>query len=226
MAVRKRARLHVNPLGFIRQVQLPDLRQVFPHPERPMEVDVGCDKGDFLFGRAEQVPERNIVGLEIREPVVDMVKDRIARRGLTNATVVLCNANASFDALFPPASLHVVYVHFPDPWFKARHQKRRLVNPAFIDSLATRLEPGGLFEFMTDYGEYAAQVVPLVEGHPAFENPSGPGAQAPPVEGRVLTHRETWHQSRGDPIHRYTWRRRLDLQPGTTGRSSGAAGLL
>jgi tRNA (guanine-N7-)-methyltransferase len=208
MAVRKRARHHVNPLGFIRKVDLPDLRQVFAHPERPMEVDVGCDKGDFLFGRAEQAPEVNVVGLEIREPVVDMVKDRIARRGLDNATVVYCNANASFAELFPPASLRAVYVHFPDPWFKVRHQKRRLVTPAFVDLVASRLEPGGLFEFMTDFEQYAAQIVPLLEAHPAFQNPYGPGAPAPAAEGRVLTHREEWHTSRGDAVHRYHWRRR------------------
>lgn len=208
MAVRKRARQHVNPLGFIRKVELPDLRQVFARPDRPMEVDVGCDKGDFLFGRAVQAPEVNVVGLEIREPVVDMVKDRIARRGLENATVVYCNANASFEQLFPPASLRAVYVHFPDPWFKARHQKRRLVTPAFVDLLASRLEPGGLFEFMTDFEQYAAQVVPLLEAHAAFENPFGPAAPAPPADGRVLTHREEWHTSRGDAVHRYHWRRK------------------
>lgn len=205
---RPRTRHHANPLAFVREVQVPDWREVFAHPERPMEVDVGCDKGDFLFGRARQVPEHNLVGLEIRAPIVDMVRDRIARQGLTNVAVVLCNANRSFEALFAPASLRAVYVHFPDPWFKARHHKRRLVNPAFVDAVASRLEPGGLFEFMTDFGEYAEQVVPMLEAHPAFTNPFGPAAPAPPAEGRVLTHREAWHQSRGDPIWRYHWRKR------------------
>lgn len=204
---RPRTRHHANPLAFVREVQVPDWRDVFAHPERPMEVDVGCDKGDFLFGRARQVPEHNVVGLELRAAIVDMVKDRIARQGLTNAAVVLCNANRSFEALFAPASLRAVYVHFPDPWFKARHHKRRLVNPAFVDLLASRLEPGGLFEFMTDFGEYAEQVVPMLEAHAAFQNPFGPAAPAAPTEGRVLTHREAWHESRGDPIWRYHWRR-------------------
>lgn len=205
---RPRARHHANPLAFVREVELPDWREVFAHPERPMEVDVGCDKGDFLFGRARQVPGHNLVGLEIRAPIVDMVRQRIERHGLTNAAVVLCNANRSFEALFAPTSLHAVYVHFPDPWFKARHHKRRLVNPAFVDAVASRLEVGGLFEFMTDFGAYAEQVVPLLEAHPAFENPFGAGASAPPADGRVLTHREEWHESRGDPIWRYHWRRR------------------
>src|SRR6185436_18001354 len=146
--------------------------------------DVGCATGEFLLGRAAQTPGHDIVGLEIRVPVVEQVQRRIARAGLTNAACVLCNANASFEALFPPASLRIVYVHFPDPWFKPRHHKRRLVTPAFVEMLATRLEPGGEFEFMTDFGEYAAEVVPLVEGHAAFENVTAPGAPAPFPEGR------------------------------------------
>ena len=223
---KKRVRQHVNPLGFIREVTLPDWRQVFPAgrpqvdgpggalaplasaPTRPMEVDVGCATGEFLLGRAAQTPGRLIVGLEIRVPVVSQVQGRIARAGLSNAACVLCNANASFEALFAPGSLRVVYVHFPDPWFKPRHHKRRLVTPAFVDVVASRLEAGGEFEFMTDFGAYAAEVVPLVEAHPAFENATAPGAPAPFVTGRVLSHREAWHLGKGDPVHRYVWRRR------------------
>lgn len=205
---KKRVRHHVNPLGFIREVTLPDWKAVFP-PGRPMEVDVGCATGEFLLGRAERTPDRDIVGLEIRVPVVEQVQRRIARAGLTNAACVLCNANASFEALFPPASLRVVYVHFPDPWFKPRHHKRRLVTAAFVDAVASRLEPGGEFEFMTDFGEYAAEVVPLVEAHAAFENASGPGQPAAFPEGRVLSHREDWHLGKGDQVHRYVWRRRV-----------------
>jgi tRNA (guanine-N7-)-methyltransferase len=203
---KKRVRHHVNPLGFIREVALPDWRELFA-PGRPMEVDVGCATGEFLLGRAAQTPAHDIVGLEIRVPVVDQVQRRIARAGLTNAACVLCNANASFEALFAPASLRVVYVHFPDPWFKPRHHKRRLVTPAFVDLVASRLEVGGELEFMTDFGEYAAEVVPMVERHPAFVNATSPGAAAPFPEGRVLSHRETWHLGKGDRVHRYVWRR-------------------
>ncbi|MBX3470147.1 MAG: tRNA (guanosine(46)-N7)-methyltransferase TrmB [Planctomycetes bacterium] len=216
---RPRTRHHANPLGFVREVALPDWGQTFLRPDQPLEVDVGCDKGEFLLGRAAQAPEVNLVGLEIRAPIVDMVADRIARQGLTNAAVVLCNANRSFEALFAPGALSAVYVHFPDPWFKARHRKRRLVTPAFVEAVAARLRPGGLFEVMTDFEPYAREVVPLVEGHGAFENPAGPGAPAAPEPGRVLTHREAWHESRGDPIHRYRWRRR-------PAAASAPAGLL
>jgi tRNA (guanine-N7-)-methyltransferase len=205
---KKRARHHANPFAFQHEVTAPDWAAVFARPDQPLEVDVGCDKGEFLLGRAAQAPDRNVVGLELRTAIVDVLKERIARSGVTNAAVVLCNANTALEVLFPPASLSVVYVHFPDPWFKARHRKRRVVNAAFVDALARRLAPGGLFEFMTDQAGYAEGVVPLLEAHPAFENPFGPGAPAPPALGRVLTHREAWHLSLGDPVHRHHWRRR------------------
>lgn len=102
---RPRTRHHANPLAFIREVTLPDWREVFAHPERPMEVDVGCDKGDFLFGRAQQAPEHNLVGLELRAAIVDKVQARIARHGLTNVAVVLCNANRSFEVTVHPVAL-------------------------------------------------------------------------------------------------------------------------
>jgi tRNA (guanine-N7-)-methyltransferase len=206
--VKKRPRHHANPFAFIQEVQPPDWRQAFAHPDRPMEVDIGCDKGDFLFGRARQAPERNLVGLELRETVAAILRDRIARSGLDNVAVVHCNANLSFEALFAPGSLARVYVHFPDPWFKTRHRKRRIVNQALLDAIASRLEPGGAFEFMTDQQGYAEEAVPLVEAHPAFENLHGPAQPATPEPERVLSHREEWHLSRGDPVHRYRWRRR------------------
>ena len=201
-------RQHVNPFHFVREVVPPDWRAVFPHPDQPLEVDVGCGNGEYLLARAAALPDRNHVGLEIRPVLVERLQARIAADGLTNAAVVLCNANASFDALFAPGSLARVAVHFPDPWFKARHHKRRLVNPAFVDALARALAPGGLFDFMTDFAAYAEGVVAALEVHPAFENPHGPGAPAPAEPERLLSHRERAHLAKGDAVHRWAWRRR------------------
>lgn len=203
-----RVRHHVNPLSFRREVTIPDWAEVFAHPARPLEVDVGFAHGTFLLEQAARAPEHNFVGLEIRVPMVEEVRERIAARGLTNVCAVLCNANQSFRDLFRPGSLHRVYVHFPDPWFKKKHHKRRLVNQAFLDDLAVCLSPAGELRFMTDYEVYAREVVELVEAHPAFENVAGPGQPAPFEEGRVLSLREEWHLSQGDPVHRYHWRRR------------------
>ncbi len=212
MARKPRFRHHANPFAFQREVIPPDWTVVFPArlegARRPLEVDVGCAAAEFLLGRALQAPEVDIVGLELRMAVVDQVLERIARSGLSNAWCVLCNANRSFDALFAPASLDRVYVHFPDPWFKNRHQKRRLVNQAFVASLASRLVPGGEVDFMTDVEEYSAYAAPLFEAHPDLVNVHGPLAPAPFGADRVASHREAWHLSQGDPVWRYHYRRR------------------
>ena len=213
-----RVRHHVNPLSFRREVEIPDWAEVFADAARPLEVDVGFAHGTFLLEQAARTPEHNFVGLEIRVPMVEEVKQRIAQRELTNVCAVLCNANQSFRDLFQPASLHRVYVHFPDPWFKARHHKRRRVKPAFLDDLAVCLEPGGELRFMTDYAAYAEEVVELVEAHPAFENSHGPGQPAPFEAGRVMSLREEWHLSQEDPVHRYHWRRKAEA----SGQPEGA----
>ncbi len=210
MSRRSKARLrqHANPLSFRRAVPLPRWDELLADPTLPREVDVGCGHGDFLLERARRRPDLNLIGLEIRQGMVERVNRRIGREEVKNAWVVLCNANLSFPELFGPASLERVYVHFPDPWFKKRHHKRRVMTPDFVRQAAEVLRPGGELRFMTDYGEYAAEVVELMAGQEAFENPHGPGRPAPPDPELPATHREAWHGAKGDPIHRYVWRRR------------------
>jgi len=205
---RPRVRHHVNPLNFDADVEAPDWGEVFPDATRPLEVEVGFMHGRFLLDLAARHPERNFVGLEIRRPLVDEVERRVARRRLENVHVVYCNANASFPDLFAPGALAAVYVHFPDPWFKKRHRKRRVFTPEFLEVVASRLAPGGRLSFMTDYADYSGEVVALVEGSPALVNPHGPGRPAPAEPGRVQTHREAWHLGKGDAVHRYVWTRR------------------
>lgn len=204
---KRRVRHHVNPLSFRRDVAIPTWSEVFPHPEHPLEVDVGCMHGTFMLERARRVPEHNFVGLEIRKPLVDEVRARIERDEQQNAHVVLCNANTSFTELFPPESVHRVYVHFPDPWFKKRHHKRRVVTESFVDDLRRTLVPAGEFRFMTDYADYAGEVVELMQGQPGFQNRYAGRAPAE-EEGFPLTHREAWHSGKGDAVHRYVWVRR------------------
>lgn len=202
MSSRPRTRHHVNPLSFRHDLVVPDWAQAFARPGQPLEVDVGCAQGTFLLERARRCPEHNLVGLEIRAPMVERVQERIARAGLDNAVVVLCNANLHLERLFAPGAVRTFHVHFPDPWFKKRHHKRRLLTPAFVEVLASRLEPGGAVEFMTDVGEYAEVTRELFAACPAFVLEPPPGAAE-----RALSHREEWHEQQGDRIHRQVWRR-------------------
>lgn len=203
---RRRVRQHVNPFSYREPVAVPRWEETFPRPELPLEVDVGCAHGDFLIERARLQPDCNFLGLEIRLPMVERTNAKLAREGLDNIRLLRCNANQSWRDLFAERPLRRVYVHFPDPWFKAKHHKRRVVTPDFVAAIRETLEPGGEFRFMTDYGNYANDVRVLMGPQEGFENRYGPDAEAPASEeGFPLTHREEWHSSQGHPVHRYVW---------------------
>jgi tRNA (guanine-N7-)-methyltransferase len=208
MGSRARVRQHKNPLSFHAEVEIPDWEQTFARPELPMEVDVGSAHGDFIMAMAEAHPECNYVGLEIRDAMVDRVNARVRRLGLKNVLLVNCNANQSWGELFAPETLRRVYVHFPDPWFKKRHRKRRIMTDAFVLEVADALVPEGELRVMTDYEEYATSVVEQMRDHPRFRNAFGPDQPAPRDESFPLSHREEWHMSQGDSVHRYVWIRR------------------
>ena len=205
MASKARVRQHRNPFAFRDPVEVPQWGEVFEDLERPMVVDVGSAHGDFLLALAEQQPETNFVGLEIREAMVDLVRRKVERAGLNNVHLVLCNANFSWAELFPPSSLRAVFVNFPDPWFKKRHHKRRVMTDDFIEQVADALEPGGELHFVSDYADYALSVAEQMLAHPRFSNPAGGTTPAERDPDLPYTHREAWHLEQGDAIHRYRW---------------------
>lgn len=208
MGKHRRLRQHVNPLSFRYEVSFPSRAELFAQPELPLEVDVGCAHGDFLCARARARPDVNLLGLEIRRPMVERLRDRLAREDLLgrNAAVLFCNANMHWDALFGGESLRRVYVQFPDPWFKKRHHKRRVLTPGLVSAIARSLAPGGELRLMTDFGAYALEAAEQVEAlEPSLRNPHGPRAQAPADPDVPPTHREAWHTSQGDAVFRYVW---------------------
>ncbi len=204
----RRVRQHVNPFTFRIDPPRPDWTAVFASPGLPLEVEIGCALGGVLVARARTAPSVNVVGLEIRGPVVERAARRVAEAGLRNAHVIHCHANRSFASLFDEASVARVYVHFPDPWFKTRHQKRRLITPDLLDVLATRMRPGAELHFTTDHADYAARARALVEAHPAFLNVHGAGAGAPGPLLELLSDREARQVARGLPVHRHLFARR------------------
>jgi tRNA (guanine-N7-)-methyltransferase len=197
---KRRIRHHVNPFNFRDHPDIPDWSEIFEAPDRPIEVDIGCARGHFMLARAAQAPDVNVVGLEIRRPIVDRVARQITERSLKNAHVICCNANQSLKELFAAESLSRAYVHFPDPWFKKRHHKRRLINAAFLVDLAAVLKIGGEFHFATDYQEYAEEVLGLMKVNPDFT-----AAEACQAPYGLMTDREAWHSSQADAVHRYVF---------------------
>lgn len=145
---RVRVHQHVNPLApYYRQSPKPvDLTAVFADPAKPLLLDIGCARGRFLLRMAETEPEWNYLGVEIREPLVDEANRLAIEAGHTNVHYVFCNAMLWLGRLIeavPSNLLKVVTIQFPDPWFKKKHAKRRMVNAELVETVVAKLAPGG-----------------------------------------------------------------------------------
>jgi tRNA (guanine-N7-)-methyltransferase len=167
-----RRRNHVNPLGPYFETfrgARPALR-----PGVETEVEIGCADAQFLFERAASEQTRNYVGLEIRECIVAEVNERAAAE---NAPVqaIFCNATLHLHNLFAPRSVSRVYVNFPDPWFKRRHRKRRMVSRGLAEKIARVVRPGGEVFVQTDVWNNALDMLSIFERlDQLYENVLGP----------------------------------------------------
>jgi len=209
MAVRVRE--HVNPLSerFQRPVPLPVWSQVYAQLDRPFHLDIGCGKGNFLLAMAQCQPNWNFLGLEIREPLVAQANDRAAQLKLDNLYYLFCNANITLDALLaslPSQTLQAVSIQFPDPWFKRRHQKRRVVQPELVAALAKFLRPGGQVFLQSDVWEVAEEMQSHFAVHPDFQ-PIASSSWLAENPFPVASDRERATLDRGKPIYRAGFQR-------------------
>lgn len=168
-----RVRQHVNPFS-LNHLETQAERLTLPG-NRPVEVELGCAEGDFLFRRAQIRPGGHYLGIEIRRPLADKVNARALSEGFSQVQAVYANLLVDLDRLLSPVSVDVVHILFPDPWFKRRHRKRRVLNKDLAVQLARILKPGGLLFFQSDVFELALDALATLESLEAhFENRQGP----------------------------------------------------
>jgi len=122
--------------------------------DHPLEIDLGCGDGSFLIEMAQHYPERNFLGVERLLGRVRGVCKRIQELGLANVMVLRLESQYTLEYLLAPQSVSRLHLLCPDPWPKARHHKRRLVQQEFLAILHHTLQPGGEFLFKTDHPEY------------------------------------------------------------------------
>ena len=151
-----------------------DFAALFPRPAL-LEADLGCGRGRFLLAHAALAPERNFIGVDVLSRRLGKFDLRAAERGLTNIRLFQGDVRFALEQAFPPASLSVAYLFFPDPWPKRRHHDRRMLQPAFLDLLHRALTDGGLFHFATDHANYFEAAQKIFAQDPRFES-------APPFE--------------------------------------------
>ncbi len=199
-----RVRQHVNPLSQKYQVatQAPNWNEIFLQRDRPTHIDIGCARGQFLIAMAQAKPDWNFVGVEIREPLVHRANDECRDRGLTNVHFLFCNINTSLRTLFKPRSLQGATIQFPDPWFKRRHQKRRVVQPEFLEQLSDCLVADGFLFIQSDVREVAEEMRDRIDANPAFVRSAASAPWLPENPLGVATERERVTLSQGKPVYR------------------------
>jgi tRNA (guanine-N7-)-methyltransferase len=155
-----RARQHVNPLG----INYEEFRGEKPRldPGREIEIEVGCAEAQFLFERAKRDPARVYLGLEVRRSLVDSVNAEAEREGLP-VQAIFCNVNKHLRVLFSDRAVSRAFVNFPDPWFKRRHRKRRIVDAAFARDLHAVLRTGAEVFLQTDVWDVALDAMDVFE---------------------------------------------------------------
>jgi tRNA (guanine-N7-)-methyltransferase len=151
------------------QPQAIDLAQAFGR-DAPTVLEIGFGMGEATAHIAGLMPEKNFLCCEVHTPGVGALLKRIGDLVLTNVRIVQHDAVEVLEHMLAPASLAGVHIFFPDPWHKARHNKRRLVQPHFLAKLLPRLRSGGYIHCATDWEPYAQQMLEVLAAEPSLEN--------------------------------------------------------
>lgn len=167
----------------------------------PRTLEIGFGNGVSLAQMAAIAPELDFLGIEVHRPGVGHLLLEIERHALGNVRVICADAVEILETHIPPASLDRVLLFFPDPWPKTRHHKRRILQPAFVALIHSRLKPGGVFHMATDWQHYAEQMLDVMEAAPGFRNSAGRGAYAPKPDYRP----ETKFERRGLRLGHGVW---------------------
>ena len=151
----------------------------------PLVLEIGFGMGDATATIASARPETDFLGIEVHPPGVGALLKRIGEEALTNLRILHHDTVEVLEHMIAPGSLAGVHLFFPDPWHKVRHHKRRLVQPAFVRLLASRLGEHGIVHCATDWQPYAAQMLEVLSAEPGLRNTAAGFAERPAL--RPLT---------------------------------------
>jgi len=138
-----------------------------PLPDE-VSLEIGTNRGRFLSELAQRFPERYFLGSEWTM-LAKNARARLQRDGVTNADVLAADANNLLPILFDDGQLRDLFLLFPDPWWKIKHRKRRVIQPEFLDLIATKMRPGGHIWIRTDVGTFADDMREILAAHPAYK---------------------------------------------------------
>jgi tRNA (guanine-N7-)-methyltransferase len=153
----------------------------------PLAIEIGFGMGQALVALAQAHPDWNCLGVEVYRPGIGALLNACEAHRLTHVRVLEGDARQALAQRIAPRSVHRLHVFFPDPWPKARHHKRRLIEPGFAALAASRLEPGGLLLLATNWAEYAEVMRSVLNATPGLRNLAPDGGFVPQPGDRPNT---------------------------------------
>ncbi len=169
-----------------------------------VELEIGAGHGGFALAFGERHRDRALVAIEQRRKFAADLAERARRRGLANVVVLQGDVRLLAPRLFRAGSLASIHVHFPDPWWKRRHERRRLIDDAMSVLLARLLAPGGILDLRTDVERYGREALERLEAV-GLANAAGPGRFAERDAADIPSSREKRYLASGQRV----WRLRL-----------------
>jgi tRNA (guanine-N7-)-methyltransferase len=212
----RRVRQHVNPLkSDLLEIEV---ARVEAPPGRRLEVELGSAEAHFLMDLARADPRGLYVGVEIRREVVDRANRAARAAGLDNLRSVFANMSVDLPRLFAASGVDRFHLNFPDPWWKSRQQKRRVVNPLLAQDIHGALASGGELFVETDIFDIALEAMAVLEapgddGRARFANACAPWSFLPGNPFAARSRREKQCDAEGAKIWRLLYRKAADTGP-------------
>ena len=177
-------------------------------PIGALVVEIGFGRGEFLRQLAAESPGVPHLGVELSWKRVLKMARRIAKAGDPNIRMICARGEDALQEGIADASVRSFWINFSDPWPKARHHRRRLVQAPFVQQVAKRLLPGGLLHIATDHAPYAEHIDAVLRDESLLENALAPAPFLPEIPGRPVTAYEAMWRAEGRPLHFFSYARR------------------
>lgn len=177
-----------------------DLDQLF-NRSAPRTLEIGFGMGHSLLEMAQAAPEQDFIGIEVHRPGVGALLNGVLNADVQNLRVYDCDAIEVLNQAIPDASLDRLLLFFPDPWHKKKHNKRRIVQPAFAELVRRKLKIGGVLHMATDWEHYAEQMLEIMNMAPGYRNQAADKTFIPRPSERPVTKFE----KRGERLGHGVW---------------------
>lgn len=181
--------------------------QFFRQADAPLCIEIGSGKGLFLNTSAREYPTHNFVGVELAKRYAHFAGSRLAKNGFENAIMISGDGLKFMADYVADASCYAVHVYFPDPWWKERHRKRRVMKESLIQDIQRVLADGGELHFWTDVKEYFDTTVELIDKVSSLEGPFEVNPESPEHDLDYRTHFERRMRLNDKPVYRSRYRK-------------------